>query len=591
MTSTEKLLTLRTLMSQYGFAAYIIPSTDPHQSEYIGDHWKTRQWFCGFSGSAGTVVVTQNFAGLWTDSRYFIQAEKELHGSGIELVKLHTPHTPEFIDWINENIEPGSTVGIDAQVISEALVKLMKERFAHNGIKLNCGLDLPGMMWTDRPAISTNKIYEHELSFAGKSRSQKLELVRKEMETAQVDIHLLTSLDDIAWLFNLRGTDVDFNPVFISYALITHDSAILFINEKKLTPDLKQKLISENIDIEPYEAIGTYLSKLPHGKSILYSSGKTSHNIYMSIPLLCKKVDSMSIPARLKACKDAKEIQHFRDAMVKDGVALVKFFRWLEQNIGKEIITEITVDEVLSSFRAYESGFTGNSFGTIAGYKDHGAIIHYDATPETAYIIKSEGLLLIDSGAQYVDGTTDITRTITLGKPSEEEILDYTLVLKGLIQLSLAIFPQGTKGFHLDILARKALWAKSRNYGHGTGHGVGYFLNVHEGPQGITPNAAVNIDLTEGMIQSNEPGLYREGKYGIRLENLILVTSHSESQYGKFFQFETLTLYPFENKLIDYSLLIPEEKAWLKNYHKTVYEKLSPRLNEEEKQWLLEKTS
>jgi Xaa-Pro aminopeptidase len=306
---------------------------------------------------------------------------------------------------------------------------------------------------------------------------------------------------------------------------------------------------------------------------------------------LCKKVDSMSIPARLKACKDAKEIQHFRDAMVKDGVALVKFFRWLEQNIGKEIITEITVDEVLSSFRAYESGFTGNSFGTIAGYKDHGAIIHYDATPETAYIIKSEGLLLIDSGAQYVDGTTDITRTITLGKPSEEEILDYTLVLKGLIQLSLAIFPQGTKGFHLDILARKALWAKSRNYGHGTGHGVGYFLNVHEGPQGITPNAAVNIDLTEGMIQSNEPGLYREGKYGIRLENLILVTSHSESQYGKFFQFETLTLYPFENKLIDYSLLIPEEKAWLKNYHKTVYEKISPRLNEEEKQWLLEKTS
>jgi Xaa-Pro aminopeptidase len=590
MTTAEKLTSLRDLMSEQGFAAYIIPSTDPHQSEYIADHWKTRQWFSGFTGSAGTVVVTQDFAGLWTDSRYFIQAEKELQGSGIELVKLKIPHTPEYVDWLKEKLDRGSVVGINGKVFSESLVSSMKKAFLDKGIKINCGLDLPGMIWKDRPPVSMNGITEHDLKYAGKSRKEKLARVREEMEKEGAGYHLLTSLDDIAWVFNLRGTDVDYNPVFISYALISKDTSTLFVDEHKLGQELRDKLVADSVTVEPYEKIDETLTALEIGSGIMFSTSKTSHYINLCIPPHCKKIDSISIVTRLKACKDETEITNIRNAMVKDGVALVKFFKWLEENIGKEAITEITLDEKLTSIRASQKGYTGNSFGTIAGYKDHGAIVHYDATPESAYPLSAEGILLLDSGAQYLDGTTDITRTITLGKPTEEQVRDYTLVLKGLIQLSLAIFPEGTKGFHLDVLARKALWEHSKNYGHGTGHGVGYFLNVHEGPQGITPNAAVNTALEPGMIQSNEPGYYKEGEYGIRLENLILVTEHSESEYGRFLQFDTITLFPFDTNLIDMDLLSEREKGWLNRYHKKVFERLSPGLTKEENQWLLKKT-
>lgn len=589
MTTYEKLTALRQLMTEKGFAAYIIPPTDPHQSEYIPDHWKTREWFSGFTGSAGTVVVTQEFAGLWTDSRYFIQAEEELRDSGIELVKLKTPHSPEFIDWLAATLKEGDLLGIDGKVFAQSLVNLLKSKLVHKGIKINCAYDLPGMLWHDRPPISLQEIYEHDEKYAGQSRTEKIQLVRNEMKQQGIDFQLLTPLDEIAWLFNLRGSDVDYNPVFIAWAIISQQEAILFADERKLPEALRQKLQGEGITLFPYEYIAQHLTTLPIDSSILFSSGKTSHHVYLAIPPHCRKVDAPGIPTLLKACKSEFEIKNIQNALIKDGVALVRFFRWLEENINRQEITEISLDEKLTQFRDEQPGYVGNSFGTIAGYKDHGAIVHYTATPQIAYTLKAEGILLLDSGGQYHDGTTDITRTISLGKPTKEEVQDYTLVLKGLIQLSLSIFPEGTKGFHLDVLARQPLWQKGKNYGHGTGHGVGYFLSVHEGPQGITPNAAVTHPLQPGMLQSNEPGFYREGKYGIRLENLIMVAPHSETEYGRFLQFETLTLFPFEMQLIDAEMLSDDEKGWLNRYHKKVFEKLSPRLSKEDNQWLLQK--
>ncbi len=590
MTTQQKLAELRSLMQQKGFSAYIIPGTDPHQSEYLPHHWKTREWFSGFTGSTGTLVVTADFAGLWTDSRYFIQAEEELKNSGIELVKLVIPHTPEYLDWLADTLSSDSTVGINGEVFSQSLVNLMKKKFKDKSISINCSADLPGMIWQERPPISQNHVYEHETKFAGKTRKQKIELVRKEMTEAGYDYQLLTSLDDIAWLFNLRGSDVDYNPVFIAYALVGLREVTLFIHPEKIFDELRDTLVSEGITLAPYESVTDRLAALSADETILYAAAKTSHHVFLSIPAHAHKIDDISIPTILKACKDEAEVKQIRNALIKDGVALVKFFRWLEKDIHSSEITEITIDEKITAFRAEQQGYIGNSFSTIAGYQDHGAIIHYSATPETAYTLKPEGILLLDSGGQYVDGTTDITRTISLGKPTDAQITDYTLVLKGLIKLSMAYFPEGTKGYHLDALARCPLWQNGKNYGHGTGHGVGYFLNVHEGPQGISPNPAVNFPLKVGMLQSNEPGFYLQGKYGIRLENLIVVVPHIETQHGKFLQFETLTLFPFDLNLIDLDILSDEEKGWLNRYHNKVFRQLSPRLNKEENQWLLQKT-
>lgn len=586
----DRLKAFRQLMTQHGFAAYIIPPTDPHQSEYIADHWKVREWFSGFTGSAGTIVVTQDFAGLWTDSRYFLQAGQQLDGTGIELVKLVIPHTPEYIDWLCDHLEEDSIVGVDGKVFSESLTAMMEKRFSAHGIDLNSEFDLPGMLWEERPPVSTQQVYEHELKYAGTSRTQKIEQVQSEMKKQAVDYHLLTALDDIAWLFNLRGSDVEFNPVFIAYAIVSSQEALLFIHEQKLPGQLAQILKDDGVVIKAYEELDEYLKQLPRDSTILYASSKTSHYIAHCISTYAVKKDDMSIPTLLKACKTEAELKHIDNAMVKDGQALVKFFKWLEENLEKTHLTEYTLDEKLTSFRALQPGYKGNSFATIAGYKDHGAIIHYSAAEHSAYPLQPEGMLLLDSGAQYLDGTTDITRTICLGKPSDAQIRDYTLVLKGLIKLSLAQFPEGTKGFHLDALARFPLWSEGKNYGHGTGHGVGFFLNVHEGPQGITPNPAVNFPLMPGMIQSNEPGFYPQGEYGVRLENIIVVKVKEETEYGRFLCFETLTLYPFEHQLIDSQMLNPQEKDWLNRYHQKVFEKLSPGLSREENQWLLEKT-
>ena len=577
-------------MKQHDLNAWIIPATDPHQGEYIPAHWQTRTWFSGFTGSAGMVVVTQEFAGLWTDSRYFIQAENELKGTGIELVKLKIPHTPEYIDWLMEKLPEGSKVGFDGKVVSAQLARLMESRFREKGIATDASMDLPGMIWEDRPALPGAMVFEHEEALAGKSRWEKLAMVRDEMKAIGAGYHLLTALDDIAWMFNLRGADVDYNPVFVSYAIITPNNSLLFVDEKKLPDNAISRLKEEGVTVKPYDAIADYLKGLSEESSILYSSGKISHYLAQAIPRHCRKIDDISIPARLKACKNKVEAANIRKAMVKDGVALVRFFRWLEEKIGKITITEVSLDEQLGKFRKQQQGYTGNSFSTIAGYRDHGAIVHYSATRETAYELQPEGILLLDSGAQYPDGTTDITRTISLGKPSGEEKRDFTLVLKGHIELSRAVFPAGTKGFHLDVLARKALWQDGKNYGHGTGHGVGFFLNVHEGPQGITPNPAVNYPLQPGMVLSNEPGFYREGHYGIRTENLVMVVPLTETAFGSFLGFETLTLFPYDLNLIDSSMLSHDEKQWINHYHQEVYEKLAPGLDEEEKKWLSHKT-
>ncbi len=577
-------------MKQHDLNAYIIPSTDPHQGEYIAEHWQTREWFSGFTGSTGNVVITHDFAGLWTDSRYFIQAQEELKGSGIELVKLKIPHTPEYIDWLVEKLPAGSKVGFDGKVVAAQLAMMMKKAFEPHQIQIDSQHDLPGMIWEDRPGLPQQPVFEHDEKMAGKSRWEKLAMVREQMKARHADFHLLTSLDDIAWLFNLRGSDVQFNPVFLSYAVITPSESLLFIDEKKIPDDLQSRLQDEGLIVKPYDQVADYLRQLPQGSALWLTLSKVNQYLLDLIPGHCTLIDELSAVVPMKARKNTVEAANIRHAMVKDGVALVHFYRWLEENLGKMNITEISLDEQLTKFRKQQDGFMGNSFYPIVGYQDHGAIVHYSASPDTAYDIHPEGILLLDSGAQYLDGTTDITRTTALGKPTDEQRHDFTLVLKGHVELSRAVFPAGTKGFHLEVLARKALWQDGKNYGHGTGHGVGFFLNVHEGPQGISLNPSVNYPLEEGMVLSNEPGFYREGHYGMRTENLIMVVPFQESEYGPFLKFETLTLFPYDLGLIDAALLNHDEKQWINHYHQVVYERLEAYLDEEARRWLAHKT-
>ncbi len=590
MTTQEKLASLRKLMKQYDLNAYIIPSTDPHQGEYIAEHWQTREWFSGFTGSTGNVVITHDFAGLWTDSRYFIQAQEELKGSGIELVKLQIPHTPEYIDWLVEKLPAGSKVGFDGKVVAAQLAMMMKKAFEPHQIQIDSGHDLPGMIWEDRPGLPQQPVFEHDKKMTGKSRWEKLALVREQMKAKNADFHLLTSLDDIAWLFNLRGSDVQYNPVFLSYAVITPSESLLFIDEKKIPDALQSRLQEEGLVVKPYDQATDYLRQLPQGSALWLTLSKVNQYLVDIVPGHCTLIDGLSAVAPMKAHKNTVEAANIRHAMVKDGVALVHFYRWLEDTLGKTTITEISLSEQLTKFRKQQDSFMGNSFSTIAGYQDHGAIVHYSASVATAYDIHPEGILLLDSGAQYLDGTTDITRTTALGKPTDEQRRDFTLVLKGHVELSRAVFPSGTKGFHLEVLARKALWQDGKNYGHGTGHGVGFFLNVHEGPQGISLNPAVNYPLEEGMVLSNEPGYYREGHYGMRTENLIMVVPFQESEYGPFLKFETLTLFPYDLALVDASLLNHDEKQWINHYHQVVYERLESYLDEEARSWLAHKT-
>ena len=592
MTHKEKLSALRVAMRQQHLDAYIIPSSDPHMSEYLPDHWRIMAWLTGFTGSAGTVVVTRDFAGVWTDSRYFIQAEEQLQDSGFSLVKLVIPHTPEWITWLKENLPADSRAGYDGNLMSMLLHRRLFNEFGDRGIHAVPDVDLISPLWQDRPPFPPEPAFEHPSVFAGKSVPEKLAVIRHKMKEAGADYTLLTALDDIAWTFNLRGKDILYNPVVLAWALVSPDEATLFIRPGKMPDKLKNKLQDQKISVSDYDNFFRVIAGIPKSNTVLISPASTNANIYHTLSNARHILRDPSIPALLKSVKDTAESAHIREAMVKDGVALTKFFYWLEKNIGKVRITELSAAAKLESFRAEQEHFTGPSFSTISSFGFHGAIVHYTPSPESDIELTVPGIYLLDSGGQYFDGTTDITRTVILGEPTSQQKKDFTLVLKGTIDLAMCRFPEGTKGYHLDILARNPLWSAGLNYGHGTGHGVGYFLNVHESPPSVNPRCdnGPGAVLEPGMVLSDEPGLYREGEYGIRTENLLQVIRDRETPFGSFLRFETLTLCYIDQKLIEPSLLSEEEKEWLDHYHEEVYRKLSPRLDEELRKWLKKKT-
>lgn len=585
-TINNRIAALRAHIAQEQIQAFIIPSTDPHLSEYVAPHWQSREWISGFTGSAGTVVVTAKDAGLWTDSRYFLQAARQLEGTCITLYKEMLPETPNIPEFLSAHLQEGDCVGIDGKMFSAEEVEHLQKELKKSGIRIKSIADPMQLLWTDRPAMPLAPAFVYDTKYAGMSFTEKLSAVRQTMEAAGADSLLLSALDEIAWLLNIRGNDVHCNPVVVSYLLIEKDKVNYFVQPQKVTPELAEYFSANGISVHPYEEIGHYLNSF-NAHSILMNPAKTNYAIYSAIRPGCLIINGASPVALLKAIRNKQEIAGIHAAMQRDGVALVKFLKWLDEAVpaGKE--TEISVDKKLHTFRAAQPLYMGESFDTIAGYKEHGAIVHYEATPETDVTLKPEGFLLLDSGAQYLDGTTDITRTIALGPLTEEEKTDYTLILKGHIALAMAVFPEGTRGAQLDVLARMPIWKERMNYLHGTGHGVGHFLNVHEGPQSIRMNENP-VALQPGMVTSNEPGVYKAGSHGIRTENLVLTVPAGEGMFGKYLKFETLTLCPICRKGIIKELLTAEEIGWLNDYHRTVYEKLSPDLNNDEREWLKE---
>lgn len=580
----QRIAALRAIMEREDIAAFIIPSTDPHLSEYVAPHWESRKWISGFTGSAGTVVITRHEAGLWTDSRYFLQAAQQLEGTEIVLYKEMLPETPSIPDFLTQHLKESDAVGIDGKMFAATQVVQLKSELGKAGISIKAIPDPMTELWTDRPAIPNNPAFVYDICYAGVSCKEKIETIRTSIQKIGAEYILLSALDEIAWTLNIRGNDVHCNPVVISYLLIGRDSVHFFIQPEKVTNELAAYLTQNDIQVHPYDSVEAFLSRL-NGTSILAEPAKTNYAVYSSIPSDCTIVTGPSPVSLLKAIRNQQEIEGMHSAMLKDGVALVKFLKWLEEAVptGKE--TEISIDKKLHEFRAAQPLYVGESFDTIAGYKEHGAIVHYEATPETDVTLKPEGFLLLDSGAQYLDGTTDITRTIALGNLTEEEKTDYTLILKGHIDLAMAVFPEGTRGAQLDVLARMPIWQHHMNFLHGTGHGVGHFLNVHEGPQSIRMNENP-VTLHAGMLTSNEPGVYKAGSHGIRTENLVLTVPAGEGMFGSYLKFETVTLCPICTKGIIKSLLTNEEIGWLNDYHHMVYEKLTPMLDENERQWL-----
>ncbi|WP_282628448.1 aminopeptidase P family protein [Empedobacter sedimenti] len=583
---TDRLSALREVMKQNGVSATIIPGTDPHGSEYLPNRWKERTWISGFNGSAGTAVVTLEKAALWTDSRYFIQAEDQLKDTTFELMKMKMPETPSINEWIISQLQEGEVVGLNPQMFAHNAFVETQNEFAFNQLSVK-SIDLIDLAWQNRPALPQNQFYIYDVKFAGKSASEKISEVRNNMKKANTNVYFMNSLDEIAWLFNIRGNDVNYNPLTISYAAVDTDNAYLFIDDAKVTTETKAALANEGITIKSYLDIYTYLNNLTEKSHVLVDGNRINQSLYEAISSASTIKLSPSIVTNLKALKNETEQEGFRNAMVKDGVALTKFFMWLEENIENNI-NEVTVADKLIEFRSQQENFKGASFGTICGYADHGAMNHYSATPESAYTLGRKEMLLIDSGAQFLEGTTDITRTMMFGEPTAQQKIDYTLVLKGNIALSEAVFPANSRGSLLDVLSRKALWENGFNYGHGTGHGVGHFLCVHEGPQSIRLEENLT-PLQIGMVLSNEPGLYRDGEYGIRIENLMIVQPAMSTQFGDFLKFEIVTVSPIDKNLIDVTLMTNEELTWLNNYHQFVFEKISPFLDEKETTWLKEK--
>ena len=572
-------------MQEKGLQAFIFPSTDPHCGEYVPEHWMTRRWISGFDGSAGTAVVTLKDAALWTDSRYFLAAADQLSGTPFVLMKDGLEETPTISRWLQEVLPVGSNVGMDGWVNTMEDVRGMMDELKSANLHL-CIVDDPAdELWEKRPSIPVNPIEIQPFEFAGETCANKIKRLREALQDAGAEGTIVSQLDEIAWLLNLRGTDVHCNPVFVAYLLLTQNEATLFTNPEKVTTEVAAYLKENNIKTLPYSAITEALEAYK-GDTLLLDPNSSNWNLQAHLPETCKVVDHNSLIAPMKAVKNEAEIKGFRNAMIRDGVAMVKFLCWLKQAMKSgNYPTEIDVDHKLTALRAEQPLFRDISFDTIAGYGPHGAIVHYEATPETDVKLGPKGFLLLDSGAQYQDGTTDITRTIALGPLTESEKRDYTLVLKGHIRLAMAKFPKGTCGTQLDVLARYAMWQDSINYLHGTGHGVGSYLNVHEGPHQFRMNY-MPAPLLPGMTVTVEPGIYRAGEHGARTENTMLITEYKKTEFGEFLQLEPLTLCPIDTTPIIWEMMLPDEIAYLNAYHKRVYEELSPYLNEEEKDWL-----
>jgi Xaa-Pro aminopeptidase len=600
-TINQRLADLREVMRREHLAAFIFPSTDPHQGEYIPDHWKGREFISGFNGSAGTAVVTLHSAALWTDSRYFIAAEEQLKGTEFQLMKLKIEGTPTIPEWIGKECGAGAEVAVDGMVNSASSVKeLMTDLRKQGGITLRTNLDPLAQIWRDRPVIPESPVEIFPLKYAGEATRDKIARIREALRKQHADGMLMSALDDIAWTLNLRGTDVHCNPVFVSYLLISSRSVTLYINKEKLTPEVLDYLKAEGVGVDAYENVKKGLKDY-FEYNILLDPDEVNYTLY---EVVRKKespkteiVEEESPVKRMKTVKNETEIAGFRSAMLKDGIALVKFLYWLSKHfpapvgegtlVGSEPLTEISIDQKLTSLRAEQPLYRDISFDTIAGYGEHGAIVHYEATPETDIPLQPKGLLLLDSGAQYLDGTTDITRTIALGPLTDEEKKIYTLVLKGHIQIELCKFPSGSSGTQIDILGRQAMWREGLNYLHGTGHGVGTYLNVHEGPHQFRMEWKP-APLVAGMTITDEPGIYLPGRCGARTENTLLIVPYKETEFGKFLQFEPLTLCPIDKAPIVVDMLLPEEVAWLNDYHQLVFDRLSPHLDANERAWLQE---
>lgn len=577
---------LRDLMRSKHIDAVIIPGTDPHQSEYPSEHWKFRDYVSGFTGSNGTAVVTLDDAGLWTDSRYFLQAAEQLEGSGFTLHKENIPGEPTVLEWLGEVLDEDAVVGVDGRLFSLIEANRIEMFCAQNGFMFAPDFRAAEAIWTDRPARPMNPAFVHDEALAGEEVDSKISRVVDAIDAADADGLLITALDEIAWLLNLRGSDVDYTPVVIAFAYVSEDERVLFIDSEKVTPEVKDHLKKYGVKIKDYDDIEKFLGKISSTATVMVDPNRVSDALGQA--MICNKTYMASPVIALKGVKNECQIAGFRQAMLYDGAAMVRMMMWLEQNVANGI-TEMDVDRRLQQERAAYASNRGDSFHMIAGYKDHGAIVHYEATDESAYTLAPEGLLLIDTGGQYLEGTTDITRTISLGNPTAAEKHDYTLILKGHLALARAVFPKGTMGVQLDVLARGPLWNEGMTYLHGTGHGVGHFLGCHEGPQSIRMEANPT-PLELGMVTSNEPGIYKTGEYGIRTENLLLcVPACSNEEWGEFYKFESLTLFPYDTTLMDMDMLSREEVKQINDYHAMVCERLRPLLNADEAQWLEQK--
>ena len=588
----ERIAALREAMKQHKIDAYIIPTSDPHMSEYPADCWKYREWISGFTGSAGTVIITADKAGLWTDSRYFLQASTQLEGTGIELFKMMLPETPTIPEFLTHELKEGQTVGLNGEIYSLADARSLEKALAEKEIKLNTNASLIDPIWKERPAIPEAPMFEMPIELSGKSTEDKLLDINKMLHKAGADCTILSALDEVAWTFNIRGTDVAYNPVVISYAFVSEKESVLFMNPKKIPAEIAEHLKKEGVTLADYGMLATFLSRLPERTRVFIDSKRTNVAIYNALPKSSILIEGTSPANHLKSIKNETEIKGFRNAVLKDGIAMTKFYFWLEKMLkAGEKVTELSAAAKLTALRSEQPQYVMDSFASISSYGPHGAVVHYSPTPETDTELKTDSLYLLDSGAQYLDGTTDITRTIALcDEPSEQMKKDFTRALKGTIGIAKCKFPAGIRGCLIDAFARKALWDAGINYLHGTCHGIGHCLNVHEGPQSIRMEENPVI-LEPGMVMSDEPAMYRPGDYGIRTENMILIREDSETEFGKFLGFETLTLCYIDTKLVIPSMLSVREHAWLNKYHQMVYDLVSPHLTEEEKAWLKEKTA